>query len=419
MEKILDLHTHSRYSRACSKDLVPPKIAKACEVRGIDIVTTGDFTHPAWFNMLQEELREERDGIFVLKDGSSKTNFILGTELSCIYTHKGAVRRVHVLVFAPSLAVVEKINTALTARGFNIRADGRPILGISAKNLLQLILEVDERCVMIPAHAWTPWFAVFGSKSGYDSLEECFEELTPRIRAIETGLSSDPAMNWRLSQLDDITLISNSDAHSPDKLGREANVFDFTSEKEITYDEVMRIIQEKDRKKFLYTIEFYPEEGKYHIDGHRECNFKCYPQETKRLGGICPVCGKKLTVGVLHRVDDLADRSEDDKPKNAIPFRSIVPLREVIANVFDVGVASKRVKQMYETITREVGTEFFVLLHATEEHLKKFASPEIITGIMRVREGCVSVEPGYDGVFGMVAVFKDNEKPRKKQESLL
>lgn len=419
METVLDLHIHSKYSRACSKNLVLPIIGKACAVRGIDVVATGDFTHPAWLASIKEELKEAQDGIFVLKDGSIATQFILGTEISCIYKHNGAVRRVHHLLFAPSIEAVDRIVSALTALGANLRADGRPIIGLSSKSLLQLVLEADKRCVLIPAHAWTPWFAVFGSKSGYDSLEECFEELTPHVRAIETGLSSDPAMNARLSALDPITLISNSDAHSPDKLGREANVFDFESSSQITYDEIMRILREKDRKKFLYTIEFFPEEGKYHADGHRACRFWCYPQETKRLKGICPVCGRPLTVGVLHRVDALADRPEGSVSATTIPFRSIIPLREIIANVYDVGVASVRVKKTYDEMTTRIGNEFFILLHAPTDVIKKEAGEELAHAIARVREGRVHVRPGYDGEFGEVSVFKESEKPKKKQEILL
>src|SRR3989344_8964803 len=266
-EKILDLHIHSRYSRACSSDLELPKIAKACEQKGIDIVVTGDFTHPAWIKHIKENLVEDRKGIYKLKDNNSKTRFILGTEISCIYKHKDATRRVHLLILAPSIEAVEKFNAILTEKGVNIRSDGRPIMGLSAKAVLRIILAIDPRFMMIPAHIWTPWFAVFGSKSGYNALEDCFEELTSHIRAAETGLSSDPTMNHRLSALDNITLVSNSDAHSLEKLGREANVFEFANEQDINYDEITRIIKTGDKKKFLYTIEFYPEEGKYHFDG--------------------------------------------------------------------------------------------------------------------------------------------------------
>ena len=250
IRKILDLHIHSKYSRACSPGLELPSIAAACEVRGINIVATSDFTHPAWFSHMQDFLIEDTSGIYKLKDGSSSTRFILGTELSCIKKHKNKTRRIHVCVFAPNLEVVEKFNNRLEEMGFNLKSDGRPILGLPVKELLKIMLEIDERMVMIPAHAWTPWFGIFGSKGGYDTLEEAFEELAPHIFAIETGLSSDPIMNWRLSMLDNITLISNSDAHSCAKLGREANVMQFNSDSEVAYDEIMRILRENDKEKF-------------------------------------------------------------------------------------------------------------------------------------------------------------------------
>src|SRR3989338_5607075 len=283
-EQILDLHIHSKYSRACSPDLELPKIAEAFTVRGIDIVATGDFTHPKWFSHIQENLVEVNQGVYRLADREmgkgkretgnlSKVRFVVWTEISSIKKHAGETRRVHHLIFAPSIEAAEKFNRALSDRGINLTADGRPIIGMTSHDLLSLMLETNPRMVMIPAHAWTPWFGIFGSNGGYNSLEECFEELTPRIFAIETGLSSDPPMNWRWSALDNITLISNSDAHSSAKLGRDANVMQFVSDDEITYDEIMRVLRTGDRKKFLYTVEFYPEEGKYHLDGHRDCQF--------------------------------------------------------------------------------------------------------------------------------------------------
>src|SRR3989339_1456027 len=323
IKQIIDLHIHSKYSRACSPELELPKIALACQQKGIDIVATGDFTHPVWFQHIKDYLEEIKPGIYELKSKSvesyklqdlsyekKKTKFILSTEIACIYKHRDKCRRLHLVILAPSIECVEKFNNELEKRGVNLKSDGRPIMGLSAKEVLKIMFSIDERMMMIPAHAWTPWFAVFGSKSGYDSLEECFEELTPHIRAIETGLSSDPTMNHRLSQLDNITLVSNSDAHSLDKLGREANVFQFQDEKCITYLEIKKIIETGDKKKFLYTIEFYPEEGMYHFDGHRLCKVCLTPKQTKKEKFICPKCKKKLTVGVLHRVDDLADREE-------------------------------------------------------------------------------------------------------------
>ncbi len=426
IKQILDLHIHSKYSRACSRDLKLPNIAKACEIRGIDIVATSDFTHPEWFSHMKECLVEDTPGIYKIRTQGHKgkrkqtisnfqfpkTKFILGTELSCIKKHKDKTRRVHVCVFAPSLEVVEKFNNKLEEMGFNLKSDGRPILGLTAKQLLEIMLEVDERMVMIPAHAWTPWFGIFGSKGGYNSLEEAFEELTPHIFAIETGLSSDPIMNWRLSMLDNIALISNSDAHSCAKLGREANVMQFENKNDITYDEIMRILRERDRKKFLYTIEFYPEEGKYHYDGHRDCKFVCAPEETKKLKGICPKCKKPLVIGVENRVHELADRSleEAKNVKNKkIPYKSLVPLPEILADVFSCGVNTKKVKAQYNEMIEKIGTEFHILLEADLKEIEKASSKQIATAIDRVRKGNIFVKPGYDGEFGVVRVFENSE----------
>ncbi len=421
VEQIIDLHVHSKYSRACSKLLELPHIAAMCEKKGINIVSTGDFTHPLWVKHLEEQLVEENEGVYKLRSGAHTTRFILGTEVSCIYSHKGKTRRVHLLLFAPSLEVVKKFNHALEERGVNIRSDGRPIMGLSAKEILALCLSIDERMVLIPAHAWTPWFAVFGSKSGYDSLEECFEELTPHIRAIETGLSSDPTMNHRLSQLDGITLISNSDAHGLDNLGREANVFAFNNEKEITYQEIFRIIQTGDRKKFLYTIEFYPEEGKYHFDGHAACQVSFSSEETKKHAGLCPVCKKELTLGVLYRIHALADRAHSAIPvEKFIPHRYIVPLREIIAQVIGVGVGSKKVASEYARLISEVGNEFFILLHApTDVIALHTAFPLVGEAIAHMRDGKVQATPGYDGVFGTIDLLVPKNISSQRQVKLV
>jgi DNA helicase II / ATP-dependent DNA helicase PcrA len=412
IRKILDLHIHSKYSRACSPGLELPSIAAACEVRGINIVATSDFTHPAWFSHMQDFLIEDTSGIYKLKDGSSSTRFILGTELSCIKKHKNKTRRIHVCVFAPNLEVVEKFNNRLEEMGFNLKSDGRPILGLPVKELLKIMLEIDERMVMIPAHAWTPWFGIFGSKGGYDTLEEAFEELAPHIFAIETGLSSDPIMNWRLSMLDNITLISNSDAHSCAKLGREANVMQFNSDSEVAYDEIMRILRENDKEKFLYTIEFYPEEGKYHYDGHRDCKFVCAPDKTEKLKGICPKCKKPLVIGVENRVHELSDRSIEDIEKirsKKIPYKSLVPLPEIIADVFGCGVNTKKVKAEYDSLIEKIGNEFYILIEADLKLIEKNTSKQIAIAVDRVRKGKIFVKPGYDGEFGIVKVFGDDK----------
>ena len=415
LTKILDLHIHSRYSRACSPNLELPEIARVCERKGIDIVATGDYTHPAWLEHIRENLTEDTPGLYKLKDNSSRTRFILSTEISCIYKHLDKTRRLHLVILAPSITAVEKLVVELEKRGVNLKSDGRPIMGLSGKEILKILLDIDKRFLLIPAHAWTPWFSVFGSKSGYNSLSECFEELSGEVRAIETGLSSDPTMNHRWSALDKITLVSNSDAHGLENLGREANVFGFDKEADINYDEITRIIKTGDKNKFLYTIEFYPEEGKYHFDGHLDCEVCLSPAETKKHKKICPKCKKELTVGVLHRVDDLADRPETEiVTANFIPHRYIVPLREVIGKVFEVGPISKKVKIAYDDLIKKVGNEFYILLHAEPEKISAAGYAEIAEAIKNMRAGQVKVSPGYDGKFGSVEViFKRPPKPNQ------
>lgn len=414
MRIITDFHLHSKWSRACSKDLSIRNIAKACEAKGIGFVGTSDFTHPHWREEIGRDLEDAGRGAFRLKDGSSTTRFLLATELSCIYKRDGKVRRVHHLVLLPTLSSVDTLISTLERRGCNLKSDGRPILGIDSEELLKLVLDADPRAMLIPAHAWTPWFAVFGSQSGFDSLEECFGAMAGYVYAIETGLSSDPLMNRRLSKLDDVFLVSNSDAHSLDKLGREANVFDM---EEPSYDELYRILSEKDVSKFVETIEFFPEEGKYHADGHRACGFFCDPKETKRLKGVCPKCGKPLTVGVLHRVDDLADREPGARPRLAVPYRSIVPLAELVGDALGVGPKSKKVAVMVGRLVADGRTEFGVLLDEEASELARVAPIEIVEAIMCMRRGEVSIRPGYDGEYGVISVTPPSlEQP--KQSSL-
>lgn len=411
MELITDFHLHSRFARACSKYLTLPNIAKTCEQKGIDLVGTGDITHPIWRAEISEHLEELSDGIFALKDGSSKTRFLLSTELSCIYKRHGKVRRVHHVVLFSSLEGVDAFIAMLKARGCNLKADGRPILGIDSEELVRLLLDADPNSLLIPAHAWTPWFAVFGSQSGFDSLEECFGEMTPHIHAIETGLSSDPAMNHRLSLLDSVMLVSNSDAHSLEKLGREANVFEMERP---SYSELRRILVEKDTSKFLETIEFFPEEGKYHADGHRKCAYWCLPAETKKRKGMCPKCGKQMTVGVLHRVDDLADRENGKKPKYAVPFRSIVPLAELISDVIGVGPKSKAVQKHVDALLASGKSEFELLLKTEKGDLDALTTPDIAQAILLTRAGKLDIRPGYDGEYGVISVQKYLSKPEQK-----
>ncbi len=411
MRIIADLHLHSRFSRSCSKDLTIKNIAKTCERKGIDMVGTADVLHPEWRKEIGEEL-ELRDGAYYLKDGSSKIAFILSTEVACIYKRHDKARRLHHVLYFPDLEAVDKTIAALNERGRNLKSDGRPILGMDSEDLLKMLLDIDDRILLVPAHAWTPWFAIFGSKSGFNSIEECFGEYSKYIYAIETGLSSDPVMNWRISALDNIFLISNSDAHSCNNLGREANVFEMEKP---SYDEFRRILVEHDLSKFVETIEFFPEEGKYHVDGHADCKFWCEPEKSKKLGGRCPDCGKLLTIGVLSRVSDLADREPNpNKPPTSVPFRHVVPLKELIADVFKKRPLAKVVILEYEKMM-EYATEFAILLDLPENELLKFAKPEVVTGIMRMRKGNVSVRPGYDGVYGEIHVFADEDRPEQKK----
>ena len=354
-------------------------------------------------------------GLYKLKKSNSGVRFILTAEISNVYSKNGRGRRVHNLIFAPSFEIVEKINTQLSWIG-NLKSDGRPILGLDSKELVKIVLGISQDCFIVPCHIWTPWFSLFGSKSGFDSLEECFEDYSKYIFSGETGLSSDPAMNWRLSALDKITLISNSDAHSPAKIGREANVFDFES---LDYSAIFSTIKNKDLKRFLYTIEFYPQEGKYHYDGHRNCGISCSPQESKKYNNLCPVCGKFLTIGVLNRVEELADRPVGFKPENAVPFKSLVPLREIISESLSLGSEAKEVEREYNNLIEKFGEEFKILLESSQSDLKSATSPEISEGIIRAREGEVYIEPGYDGVYGKVKIFsREEKKDLSKQKTL-
>lgn len=425
MKVIADLHIHSKYSRATSKQMEVRTLDLWARKKGIGVLATGDFTHPKYLKELKENLIEDGSGLLKLREsnegrvtsnGEAETKFILSTEISCIYTDKDKCRRLHILVFVPDFATADKIIATLEKYKCNLKSDGRPIIGLSAKKLAQICFDANEKTLIIPAHAWTPWFAVFGSKSGYDSLEECFEELTPRIYAIETGLSSDPEMNWRCSMLDNITLISNSDAHSPANLGREANVFDLN---ELTYDEICNAIKNKDKNKFLYTVEFYPHEGKYHFDGHMNCKFSCPPEESvKKYKNICPVCKKPLTLGVAHRIADLADRKSGFTPINSIPYKNLVPLQEIIAECLQKKKIARLVGEQYEEIVKRGGSEFNVLLNLTRQEIKNISNDLLAEAIMRVREGKVNTIAGYDGEYGKVTVFSEEEMRGEKQKTL-
>jgi len=394
-------------------------LEKWAKIKGIKVLGTGDFSHPEWFKNLKEKLEPAEPGLFKLKNSDSEIRFILTTEISCVYSKAGKVRKIHIITFAPSFEIVEKINVHLGWIG-NLKADGRPILGLDAKELTKIVLNISEDCLIVPAHLMTPWFSLFGSRSGFDSLEECFEEYSKYIYAGETGLSASPDMLWRMPDGRKITLISNSDSHSPHRLGREANVFEG---EELSYQSIINAIKNKGSTstnlRLAYTIEFFPQEGKYHYDGHRLCGISFSPQESKKSGNICPNCGRPLTIGVLNRVEELADRPEGFKPENTIPFKSLVPLEEIIADALGQMAGTKHVEEEYQNLIKKFGNEFKLLLEVSRQDLETTTLPEIAEGIIRVREGKVFVEPGYDGVYGKIRIFSKGEQKTLSRQGTL
>jgi len=415
MKVVADLHIHSKYSRACSRDLELPKIARTCEIKGIDLVATGDFTHPAWFASIENELEEEASpGLYRLKmDNPPKTHFVLATELALIYREGDRARRLHMMVQAPNIEAAKKMNELLGAR-FNLKSDGRPILGLPVYELIKICLDINPQFLIYPAHIWTPWFSVFGSKSGYDSFKDCFKDQVGHIYAYETGLSSDPEMNWRVSELDKLTLLSNSDAHSLPNLGRECNVFELSGLSYKSLYESMR-----DKTGMSYTVEFYPEEGMYHFDGHRDCGFGSTPSETKRQGGLCPVCKKPLIIGVLSRVEELASRPEGFVLPGAPGFKKLIELDKIIAAASGVkSRTSRKVKQIYDLMIAELGSELDILTEKPIEQIAAVANPLIAEGVRRVRDGKLSIKPGFDGQYGEIAIFDDGELPERRQKRL-
>lgn len=409
---IADLHVHSRYSRATSKDCSPETLELWARRKGIDIIGTGDFTHPAWREELKEKLILAENGFYVLKeeyqikdsitDDSRKPRFVISGEISSIYKKMDKVRKIHNVILLPSIEEAENLSHKLEKIG-NIHSDGRPILGLDSRDLLEITLEMSRTSIFVPAHIWTPHFSLFGAFSGFDKIEDCFEDLTPYIHALETGLSSDPAMNWRLSALDNYQLISNSDAHSPSKLGREANLLTI----DLSYQGLEGAIQRGEG--FDGTIEFFPEEGKYFLDGHRKCNLSLTPAETRKYNGICPVCGKKITIGVLHRVEELADREEGFVLPQAKGFESLVPLPEVIASSIGCAVTSNKVKVQYENMIKQLGAEFSILREVPLEDIRHCAGNFLEEGIQRLRTGQVEKIAGYDGEYGVIQVLKKEE----------
>ena len=422
-----DVHLHSHFSRATSPSLNLEHLFLWAQIKGIQVIGTGDFTHPGWFKELKEKLEPDEEGLFKLKSPYEKkikkelpaacagtVRFMLTCEISNIYKRLDKVRKVHNVIFAPSLTAAEKIQAKLGDIG-NLSADGRPILGLDSRDLLEIVLESDPLSYLIPAHIWTPWFSALGSKSGFNSIEDCFADLTKHVFAVETGLSSDPLMNWRLSQLDPFVLVSNSDAHSPEKLGRESTLFDT----EFSYAGIYRALSDPKDPGLVGTVEFFPEEGKYHYDGHRVCQARLHPQETIKNKGLCPKCGQPVTVGVMARVEELADHPPGRKSPRARPYHSLIPLPEIIAEAKGVGPKSKGVEQVFTGMLNTLGNEMFILREAPLEQIQKVAGTLIAEGVRRVRAGEVKIAAGYDGEYGKIDIFTDQERENPAEQLTL
>lgn len=460
MQVIADLQLHSKYARAVSPEMVVPKIWSWAKTKGIGLIATGDWTHPLWMNEIKTNLEETGKGLLQLKNRESDFStedgplFLLSGEVSSIFTQGGKGRRVHTLIFSPDIQTCEKINKEFTNRGANLLSDGRPIIGLSSIQVAEVVLSINPDCLVIPAHIWTPWFSLYGSKSGFDSIEECYGSFAKDIYAVETGLSSDPSMNWRIKELDSRSIVSFSDAHSGPKLGREATVFELA---ELNYENIRKAImggvrgqgsgiksQEQKSETYnlkpnsiTYTIEFYPEEGKYHYTGHRACGVKQDPRETSQKGTICPVCGKELTVGVLHRVEELAGRTEEElklstkdvlgtKVKGIFsqnfpdkaPYIKLVPLQEILAEVFGGQPSGQNIQNEYKKLVGELGSEFKVLLNSSDAEITKISGEKVATAIKKVRTGDIVVDPGYDGVFGVVKIWEEKKTEEKPKDQL-
>jgi len=427
MEFVADLHIHSKFSRATSREMILDTLAYWAKIKGIRLLAVSDFTHPEWFFLTREKLEPEGNGFYRLKNAIPPKNehlrsmaftpedvsFILSTEISFIYSKRGKVRKIHLLILAPDFDSVDRLNRKLSTLG-NLRSDGRPILGLDAKTLVKIVADLCPQCVVIPSHIWTPWFSLFGANSGFDSIEECFEEMTPFIFALETGLSSDPPMNWRLSCLDKYTLVSNSDAHSPFRIGREANVFDT----DFSFNGLVEALKSHDPDKFLYTVEFFPEEGKYHYDGHRKCGVVLSPQETIQHKYICPECGRKLTVGVMHRIEDLADREYGDVPPHKISYKNLIPLNEIIAQAIGKTSECKSVWDLYFHFVQEFGSEHNILTKMPIEELRQLNPENVGLGVDRMRKGKVNILPGHDGCYGKIDLFDGEEAEADTQQQL-
>ncbi|MGC9353739.1 MAG: UvrD-helicase domain-containing protein, partial [Mariniphaga sp.] len=413
MKYIADIHIHSHFSRATSKTLTPEYLDYFAGLKGIKVVGTGDFTHPGWLTELKEKTEPDGNGFLKLKKefrldsplGNNDTRFLLTAEISNIYKRGGKVRKVHNVVLVSGFEEAEKINRRLLDLGGNLTSDGRPILGLDSRDLLEIVIGCNPNNYFIPAHIWTPWFSMLGSKSGFDSLEECFADLSPHIHTIETGLSTDPPMNWLCSFLDHVTLVSNSDAHSPERLGRNANIFNT----ELSYEALTDALRTGNPEKYLGTIDMFPQEGKYHYDGHRKCNICWNPAETLRNKSVCPVCGKPVTVGVMNRVIQLSDRENIEERPNRLPFRSIIPLKEMLAEIAGTGVGSKKVEAGYLQTLQKLGKELDILLEIPLETIEAKAGPALAEAIRRMRNREIYIQEGYDGEYGVISVFQPGE----------
>lgn len=424
MPYVADLHIHSRFSRACSPQLTIPNLAKWANYKGIDLVGTGDFLHPLWLSEIKHNLVSRPDGLFEL----SGTKFLLTTEVACIYSDKGRVRRIHIIIALPTIDDVEKLSQALVQKGVNLSSDGRPIMGLSSEALSEIVFKICPRAIIIPAHIWTPWFSLYGSNSGYDFFKECFGQFSDQIYAIETGLSSEPAMNWRIADLDSKTICSFSDPHSLPRLARECTMF----KGHLSYDELLDDLKNDN---LVGTIEFFPEEGKYHYSGHRNCNIVFSPEELAKNGEICPVCHQKLTIGVMQRIEDLATRSVADLKLNSengiitsqtFPsrpgFRMLVQLEEIVAEAMNATVSSVKVKAEYERLVTTLDNELKILTKVPLDMISMVAGERLAEGISRVRQGKIHIEPGFDNTYGKVTIWSEDEEestsPTEEQISL-
>lgn len=397
---IADIHLHSKYSRATSPKLNLDGMVKAAKEKGVNLLGTSDCTNSLWLAELESYLEYDNNGIYKYKG----IDFILTSEISLIFTHKERLKKIHIVIGFPEFKFVKEFNKYLMRFG-KLDSDGRPTLGMNIPRLMKILFSTCDDAMLIPAHIWTPWFSLFGSNSGFDDIFEAFGEYTDKITALETGLSSDPDMNWRLSQLDRFSLVSNSDAHSLENIGREANVFS----EQLNYYELKNVLEKKDKRKFLFTIEFFPEEGKYHYDGHRNCNVRLHPKESIKNKNICPVCNRPITIGVLHRVEELSDRDEGFKPENSIPFKRLIPLRELIALTQGKNVSNKSVMVEYEKIVQALGDEFSILLKEDLKEIQKLVDYNVFKGIKNMLEGKIEITPGYDGMYGQIKIFKEDK----------